>query len=345
MSKNLIVKNNELINAKFKLSLQNHRILFLAMSKINPLQDCGIDYEKRENRTFKFTIEEYAQEYQISKNRAYSLIKESLEDIFTTSIIEKNEHIESRFHLVERENYFVSEGRFEIIFSIDSLKYLVNQRKYFTKFALENVKSLRSSYSIRLYELLIQFIEMKKTQNQKNKRTFQLDELKDKLGAYDLKAYDKFEVFERKVLKTSINDINKNSNLHVSMKKIKKGRKIDSLEFEFYIFKINEPYLKARPRVAKGSHLEGEWLTQRINTILDFLKSLKDKNQDLRDDRKIFYCHELFKCYQDLGDHFQEFDYLQRLFKLDENYKKEYWGRYEFLKDYLGSNTNQLLII
>lgn len=100
--------------------------------------------------------------------------------------------------------------------------YLLELKKTgrFTRFELGNVMRMRSVYSIRLYELLKQY------ENTATKeRTFQLDELKAKLGVPEgrLKKYHNFKV---KVLEVAKKEIPEKTDIGFTYNPIKKGRAI-----------------------------------------------------------------------------------------------------------------------
>ena len=100
---------------------------------------------------------------------------------------------------------------------------------------------MENKYSIRVYELLKQYGKI-------GKRNFDLVELK-RILALEENQYARIYDFERFVLKPSIEEINKYTDLNVSYEKIKKGRKvvgikytIDSKEDNAYITFLNESY-------------------------------------------------------------------------------------------------------
>lgn len=98
-------------------------------------------------------------------------------------------------------------------FCIDNKKPK-NQIQSYTKLDLNIVNSLNSAHSISLYEIIKSKIFAK------NQFTIDLKELKQNLCS-DKTYYDEFARFNEKVLKKSIADINKNSDIQVSCDFIK----------------------------------------------------------------------------------------------------------------------------
>lgn len=72
--------------------------------------------------------------------------------------------------------YNESEGAIDIRFDPFLRPYLLELKKEFTSYKLENVIKLKSSYAIRIYELLMQYEKIRE-------RTILLSDLRKMLGA------------------------------------------------------------------------------------------------------------------------------------------------------------------
>ena len=82
---------------------------------------------------------------------------------------------------------------------------------------------MRSTYSIRLYEMLKQYEQI-------GSRVFNLDELQDLLQVP--KSYRIWRAFSRRVLEQSLKEINHYSDLEISFDTIRQGRKITAISFK-----------------------------------------------------------------------------------------------------------------
>ena len=89
---------------------------------------------------------------------------------------------------------------------------------------MRQIAKLSSAYSIRFYELLVQF---KST----GERYITLDKLKERLEISN--QYSRFYNFKKRILEPSIKDINNNTDLFVDWDINKKGRLIKGLVFIF----------------------------------------------------------------------------------------------------------------
>jgi plasmid replication initiation protein len=126
-------------------------------------------------------------------------------------------------------HYSKSKG-LTIEFSQKMIPYLLDLAdKPFTKMPFEQVWALHSPYSIRLFELLLQY------QNTKtHERTMKVEELRYCLGVPD-DTYSTMDNFKRRVLESSIRDINENTKFKVEYENVKEGRKIVAFNFKLHL--------------------------------------------------------------------------------------------------------------
>jgi hypothetical protein len=119
-------------------------------------------------------------------------------------------------------------GSGEIQFSFsESLKpYLLQLKEKFTEYRYYNIIQIKSSYSIRIYELLKQYEKIRR-------RKFKVDELREILGIEEGK-YSNYADFKRKVILTAEKELFKKTDIYFTFKEKKKGKKVDELEFIIY---------------------------------------------------------------------------------------------------------------
>ena len=102
--------------------------------------------------------------------------------------------------------------------------------KPFTKLPFEQIWALRSSYAIRLLELLLQY------QNTKtHERALTVDELRQCLGVPDESYKGRIDMFRQRVVEGSIKDINEKTSYKVEYENVKEGRKIVAFKFKLYL--------------------------------------------------------------------------------------------------------------
>jgi len=127
---------------------------------------------------------------------------------------------------VQSVSYQDEEGRVELRFNHDMLPYLTNLSKNFTKYSFKHVAKMSSSFGIRLYELLVQWIGQGKEEKEVSiewlKKTFQLED-----------KYKAIKDFKKYVLEPAVLDIKKHSDIRVDWVQRKTGRAVTHFTFKF----------------------------------------------------------------------------------------------------------------
>lgn len=221
MIKNSIIrKSNWLIGASYKLTLNEQRLILAAISKI-PFDD-----PQTANKRVTITAKEMLSCFpDIGENHVYEEMEKATESLFNRWIrLEDPEQIEKIRWIGAKISYKKGEGRVGFSFSTEVLPYLQQLKKQFTRYTLGDISNFKSVYSIRLYEMLMQFQDTTII-------IISLDKLKEKFGISE--KYLVFKDFRRCVLEPSINELNEKSHFNVTYKGVREGRSIQNLEFFF----------------------------------------------------------------------------------------------------------------
>ena len=222
MKKDLIVKDNSLINASYYLDLVEQRLILLAI----------IEARKETNSSELYVhAESYANHFEVTKNTAYEALQTACKNLFdrrfTYQRLSKKgvlETVVSRW--VQTVVYAENGGYIAIKFSDDVMPLITKLEKHFTSYELEQVKDLTSIYAIRLYEMLVQWRGNGKTPQIK------LDELRNKLGILE-GEYERIANFKAKVLDFAIKQINEHTDITATYEQHKAGRIITGFTFSF----------------------------------------------------------------------------------------------------------------
>ena len=232
MEKNLVVKSNELIEARYKLNINEQKILLYAISKL--------DRDKKEMNIIEFDTLEFT-ELIDSKGNRYEDFRETVRSLRKKEVIITTDDKEMIAGWLSNIKIYKNTGKVTLKFDDELIPYLLQLKSRFTRYELKNILYLKSKYSIRVYELLKQYQVIKS-------RKFTLEELKEIL-MLEKNQYNRIYDFERFVLKPSMEEINEYTDLEVSYEKLKKGRKvigikyiIQSKEDNSYITYLNENY-------------------------------------------------------------------------------------------------------
>ena len=216
MAGNLIIKKaNSFVEASYKMTLDEMRVLSLTLGVFDP------DNPKT---TFEFAVADFLEHFpNVDPKSAYKQIEKAIDKIGERRVVlADNERIKQTVAFVTEQTYFKKEGRFQIVFHEKLLPYIANIKRDYTKYQLEHIGALKSTNTIRLYELLARFKDT-------GWRIISVDELKDKLQIAD--KYNLYADLRKWVIEPSIKEINEKSDLLVSFETEKKGRKVTALKF------------------------------------------------------------------------------------------------------------------
>lgn len=224
MSKSdLVVKTNQLNSAVQNLSLPELRIIQLAIVDARETGK-GLDAKT----PLRIDAMRYAQAFDTTRQNAYILMKQSEETLFNrrfTYFDHEKKPIKSRW--LQDVRYLDDEGAIEVCFTrlvVECITRLDGAEQFFTQYMLSQTANLNSVYSVRLYELLIQWKTAGKTP------VFELSLFRGQMGLND----DEYKImgnFKLRVLDLAVNEINEKTDLTVSYTQEKKGRVIHGFKF------------------------------------------------------------------------------------------------------------------
>lgn len=213
-----VVKANEIIQkARFNLGKLEQKTFCYIVSKIKPTDTIDTEYI--------FNINDYCDVCGINRNEGETIkrIKESLKRLRDSSFwLTEADGCEVLVGWLQKAKVLPKSGKVKVKLDEDMAKYLLGLCQNYTQYSLLYVLPMRSSYSIRLYELLKSYAGLKH-------KNFKIDELKMRLMA----PYENFKDFRKKVLEKAAKEINEYTDIEVTWEPIFKGRKV--VEVDFFI--------------------------------------------------------------------------------------------------------------
>ncbi|ETE28848.1 replication initiation protein [Escherichia coli] len=220
MSDLIAYKSNALVEASYKLTLQEQRFLLLCISRLKS----GADAELQ--KTMTITAAEYFDSFpDMGRKNAEVQLQEAIDRLWDRSIILKDDEKREEFRWIQyRAQYARGEGKAQITFSDAVMPYLTQLKGQFTRVVIKNISNLSRSYSIRIYEILQQF-------RSTGERIIALDDFKSSL-MLDGK-YKDFKTLNRDLIQPCVDELKKKSDLAVTVETIKKGRTDVALHFRF----------------------------------------------------------------------------------------------------------------
>ena len=225
MSKgNLVVKTNQLNSALQNLSLPEIRIVQLAIVDARET-NTGLSTDK----PLRIDALRYAEMFETTRQNGYKRMKEAEETLFNrrfSYIDDEGKIIKSRW--IQQVRYLDDEGAIELVFTlavVHGISRIDGAEDFFTSYLLEQTSSMDSIYSVRLYELLVQWKAAKHTP------MFELAKFRDQLGV-EVGEYKAMCDFKKRVLQVAIDEINEKSDIKISYEQVKKGRSIAGFKFK-----------------------------------------------------------------------------------------------------------------
>lgn len=224
----LVVKDNAFVEASYNLDLVANRLLLLAILEARKISD---DVEQVMQQTIKISASSYMKQFGVKKSAAYTNLKKAVNDLFYAefrySKFDKNGAlVEYKSRFVQKVGYSQSAGYVEVVFADEVVPLIVGLERNFTQYAIQQISGLQSKYAIRLYELVIEKQGMGKTLK------IELYELRKKLGVLP-DEFDEMCDFKKRVLKKSIDEINKKTDIILNYEQEKNGRTITGFIFSF----------------------------------------------------------------------------------------------------------------
>jgi plasmid replication initiation protein len=222
-----VVKDNVLIQASYTLDTVEQRLILLAITEARQTGR-GIT----ENSLLEIHASSYINTFNVEKHTAYTVLRDASKSLFDRYVtyhdINPKTGKDRSFHCrwVDKIGYEPQSGIVFLRFTQDIVPLITRLEENFTKYELEQVSRLTSSYAIRLYELLIQWRSTGKTP------IFDLALFRQQLGveAHQYKTMSNFKTY---VLDFALNQINSFTDITAKYEQHKKGRSISGFSFTF----------------------------------------------------------------------------------------------------------------
>lgn len=229
---NMVVKSNRLVTASYTLTLNEIRLLDIALAELTQYEE----YEKSFAELPSFievNAKKYAEIYGLTKQQAYTAMSEASEKLFWryfTYYIDVEDMPsfleERRARWVQEIGYIEGEGIVTLSFTNSIIELAGRLKSNFSRYHLEQKAHLTSIYAHRLYEMMLQW------RGSKSVPCVSYTELRNRFDI-DEHEYKRMSNFKARVLDPAVEQINELTDITVSYEPQKKGRRIDSFVFKF----------------------------------------------------------------------------------------------------------------
>ena len=274
MKNDLVVMDNNLIRASYKLTANEMRLILVALSQMPKDPDEPIDPKQ----AYYISKDDFVR-LGVKPNNVAREIREACSDLLNRVVVldtpigdlgvhwvhnilhfktEVFERLKKEYPNAKNDEEFINTLRLHnlldslpviaksdeniiarIVFHENMIPYISQLKQQFTKLNLTDVMGFGSFYSYRVYLMMMQF---KETEFCK----IHLDDLRNALDLND--KYPLAADLKRWVIDTAVDEINEKSPYSVKYELIKTGRKFTHLELKFKSKKGSKPTVKDSKR-------------------------------------------------------------------------------------------------
>lgn len=224
---NYVVQANDLIIGRQSLSLNEAKILRLAIMQIIK--------EDREFKPYVVKIKELADLIGISDSNVYRDIHDLCDGISSKPVKIINNRSWKTIPWVKRCEYEDGTGNIHILLNDELKPYLINLKEYYTQYYLENILAMKSIYGVRIFELIQRELKIKVIPKDGTDVKISVQTIKESCECDD--KYSQFGMFKKKVVDTAIKDIERVTLYTITYDYIKKSRMVIG-----FIFHLNMRY-------------------------------------------------------------------------------------------------------
>ena len=246
----IVVQSNKLVEAHYRLSLQEKRLILWLIKEIKR--------EDTDFKKYKLNIVDFAEMMGLNPKTQYKEMK-----LVTRALISRVIDIEDLDTRATKQMAWLCYAHWEPKKGLCSLEfhpelkpYLLQLKEQFTQIGFADFLGLSSVYSVRIFELLAQHESIKK-------RTTTIDELRGWCGIqkneYALYAHLKSRVIDR-----ANKEINTKTEYEIDYKEIKESRKVVAIEWT-----INKKTYFEKAQSEKIANIRKELVS--MNTIAEQL--------------------------------------------------------------------------
>ena len=214
-NRKLIVKSNYLVNAEYNLSPIEMKIIYLMAMQVKKGDE---DF-----KTYRMRIRDFQDIVGVDSDALYVRMEEIVQRLMKRIVRVRHDNGDlDQFPFLARASHKNKKGIIELKFAPDLKPHLIDLKERFTSFYDYNVLSLKSTHSMRIYELLKQYEKI-------GYRVEKVDRIKQMLGIEN--KYRSYNYFKKRVIEQAQKDLAKHCDISFLFTEIKEGRKVNSIKF------------------------------------------------------------------------------------------------------------------
>jgi len=237
-----VKKSEAIVKAKYKLSPLAIKFISVIISNLKRSDDVNEEYVLK--------VKDFQELTGQKTKRIYELIDEALNDLLKNPLTiplgdDKNSILKSNW--VSCAIYNDGEVRFMICPKLRP--FLLEVKEKYLKYRLENILSLRSSYVIRLYEILKDWLELNQRYGNKAEKIISVNEFREVLEIPKSYPYGGTSGVKFRILEKAKAELAEHTDIIFDYEEIKTGRKVTHLKF---IIRLNPKNLQTENRIQEN---------------------------------------------------------------------------------------------
>ena len=230
---NEVRKSNKLIEARYRLTLGEQRLI---------LHLCSLIHSSDEDfKSYDIRVKDFAKMFGLEKrNNIYKAVENAAKELAGKRLDISRDGKEIYVSWLSYVEYVEGSGIVKVEFHKSLKPYLLKLQEYgnFTKYQINHVVNFKSQYSIRLYELLKQ--KAFTAEKRKFSRCFEIESFRSILGIA-VNEYEVFSNLRRKVIEPAIEEVSEYTDLEITdVHYGKTGRKVTDITFDVEIRQADE---------------------------------------------------------------------------------------------------------
>ena len=258
LKNNLIVKSNQVIEASYTLTTIEQRLILSAIAQVPKGEEISDDvlYPLTTKNLIKLGGDEKA---------SHKEFKDAVNRLYERSIVLRDGDESDSFRWIQEKIFNGSKVAF-IRFSKPILPFLSNLKSEFTKYLESDIVGMSSPYSIRFYELIMQYRSV-------GKREISLEDLR-----WMFQLENKYPVWadlKKRVIDQAIKEINEHSPYNLTIEPKRTGRKITSIVLKFQDKKVLKTPRESSNNPLFDTQRNSDFSSPDIQTFSDSLKQSK----------------------------------------------------------------------
>ena len=258
LKNNLIVKSNQVIEASYTLTTIEQRLILSAIAQVPKGEEISDDvlYPLTTKNLVKLGGDEKA---------SHKEFKNAVNRLYERSIVLRDGDESDSFRWIQEKVFNGSKVAF-IRFSKPILPFLSNLKSEFTKYLESDIVGMSSPYSIRFYELIMQYRSI-------GKREISREDLR-----WMFQLQNKYPVWadlKKRVIDQATKEINEHSPYNLTIEPKRTGRKITSIVLKFQDKKVLKTPRESSNNPLFDTQRNRDFSSPDIQTFSDALKQSK----------------------------------------------------------------------